>query len=107
MESKSGGGMSHKTVPVGDGVADGYVIALGPVNLVCVVASHGMVGCGAFDVAALDRFGYAAARVRRADGPVADVDDLLAAEVTEANEAARLLGVAVGMSGTAALERLR
>jgi uncharacterized protein YunC (DUF1805 family) len=35
------------------------------------------------------------------------VDDLLAAEVTEANEAARQLGVAVGMSGRAALEQLR
>ena len=107
VESKSGGGMSHQTVAVGDGVADGYVIALGPVNLVCAVAGHGMVGCGAFDVAALDKFGYAAARVRRAAGSVADVDDLLAAEVTEANEAARQLGVAVGMSGRAALEQLR
>ena len=107
VESKSGGGMSHRTVAVGDGVADGYVIALGPVNLVCAVAGHGMVGCGAFDVAALDKFTYAAARVRRADGPVADVDDLLAAEVTEANEAARRLGVVVSMSGGAALELLR
>ena len=107
VESKSGGGMSHQTVAVGDGVADGYVIALGPVNLVCAVAGHGMVGCGAFDVAALDKFGYAAARVRRTEGPVADVDDLLAAEVTEANDAARRQGVAVGMGGRAALELLR
>jgi uncharacterized protein YunC (DUF1805 family) len=107
VESKSGDAMSRQTIGLSDGAADGYVIPLGPVNLVCAVAGHGMVGCGAFDVAALDRFGYAAARVRRADGPVADVDDLLAAEVTEANEAARRFGVAVGMSGRAALEQLR
>lgn len=107
MESKSGGVMNHQAVALSAGAADGYVIPLGPVNLVCAVAGHGMVGCGAFDVAALDRFAYAAARVRRADGAVADVDDLLAAEVTEANEAARRLGVAVGMCGRAALELLR
>jgi len=107
VESESDGAMSHQTVALRDGVADGYVIPLGPVNLVCAVAGHGMVGCGAFDVAALDRFGYAAARVRRADGAVADVDDLLAAEVAEANDAARRQGVAVGMDGRAALELLR
>lgn len=38
--------------------ADGYVIPLGNVNLVNVVTDLGMVGCGAFDVAALNNFGY-------------------------------------------------
>ncbi len=37
-------------------VADGYIIPLGPANLVAIMTDVGMVGCGAFDVAALDSF---------------------------------------------------
>ena len=37
-------------------IADGYIIPLGPANLVAVMTDVGMVGCGAFDVAALDSF---------------------------------------------------
>ena len=44
--------------------ADGFVIPLGPANLVAVKTDVGMVGCGAFDVAALDSFSYPAAKVR-------------------------------------------
>ncbi len=85
--------------------ADGYVIPLGPVNLVNVVTDIGMVGCGAFDVAALDHFGYPAARVKATRGTaVATVDDLLVAEVKDANAAASKLGVMVGMSGREALD---
>jgi uncharacterized protein YunC (DUF1805 family) len=87
--------------------ADGYVILLGPVNLVAVVTDVGMVGCGAFDVAALDRFDYPAARVRATRGTsVATIDDLLVGEVKDANAAATRLGVQLGMSGAEALERL-
>jgi len=54
--------MVHKKVQLTDKQADGYIIPLGPVNLVSVVTDSGMVGCGAFDVAVLDNFGYPAAR---------------------------------------------
>ncbi len=37
-------------------VANGFIIPIGPVNLVAVMTDIGMVGCGAFDVAALDSF---------------------------------------------------
>ncbi len=85
--------------------ADGYVIPLGPVNLVNVVTDIGMVGCGAFDVAALDHFGYPAARVKATRGTsIATVDDLLVGEVKDANAAASKLGVMVGMSGREALD---
>jgi hypothetical protein len=50
-------------------IADGYIIPLGPANLVAVMTDIGMVGCGAFDVAALDSFSYPAAKVRPAIGP--------------------------------------
>ena len=50
--------MEKVTVRLSHKVADGYVIPLGPANLVTVVTDVGMVGCGAFDVAALDLFSY-------------------------------------------------
>ncbi|MGD8513405.1 MAG: YunC family protein [Deltaproteobacteria bacterium] len=97
--------MLHQKVQLTNKQAKGYVIPLGPVNLVHVVTDMGMVGCGAFDVAALDAFGYAAARVRATRGAsVANIDDLLVGEVKDANAAAVELGVRVGMSGREALD---
>ena len=55
--------MSHK-VQLTDTQAEGCVIPLGPVNLVNVVTDSDMIGCGVFDVVALDKFGYPAARVK-------------------------------------------
>jgi len=97
--------MVHEKVKLTHKHADGYVIPLGPVNLVNVVTDRGMVGCGAFDVAALDHFGYPAARVKATRGTaVATVDDLLIGEVKDANVAASKLGVKIGMSGREALD---
>ena len=52
--------MHHEKVQLKNKQADGYIIPLGPVNVVGVVTDGGMVGCGAFDVIALDRFDYPA-----------------------------------------------
>ena len=99
--------MVHEKIQLAGKQADGYVIPLGPVNLVNVVTDVGMLGCGAFDVAALDNFGYPAARVKSAGGgSISTVDDLLAGVVKDANAAAIKLGVNVGMSGREALERM-
>ena len=87
--------------------ARGFVYPLGPVNLVAVVTDIGMVGCGAFDVAALEKFGYPAARVRPSSGPsIASIPDLLAGIIKDANSPAQKRGVRVGMTGKEALERL-
>jgi uncharacterized protein YunC (DUF1805 family) len=87
--------------------ARGFVYNLGPVNLVAVVTGEGMVGCGAFDVAALEKFGYPAARVRPASGPsIASIPDLLAGIIKDANGPAQARGVKVGMTGREALGRL-
>ena len=97
--------MLHEKVRLTNKQADGYVIPLGPVNLVNVVTDMGMVGCGAFDVAALDHFGYPAARVKATRGTsVATIDDLLVGEVKDTNAAASKLGVKIGMSGREALD---
>ncbi len=60
--------MKSEEIQLENSMGTGYVLPLGPVTLVWVVARRGLVGCGAFDVAALGRFGYPAARVRPACG---------------------------------------
>ena len=99
--------MIHEKVRLSDKQAEGYVVPLGRVSLVFVVTDVGLVGCGAFDVAALDHFDYPAARVKATGrGSVAAIEDLLGGEVKEANSTAQRLGVEVGMSGQEALERM-
>ena len=99
--------MKVDMIQIGAKTVQGYVIPAGPVNLVFACTPDGLVGCGAIDAGALDRFHYAAARVRPTRGTsIATIEDLLAGEIREANEAARQRGVAVGMSGREALERM-
>jgi uncharacterized protein YunC (DUF1805 family) len=87
--------------------AAGYIVPLGPINLVWVVARMGLVGCGAFDVRALERFGYPAARVRATKTPsVESLDDLLSGEIREVNTEAERFGVTIGMSGKEGLDLL-
>jgi uncharacterized protein YunC (DUF1805 family) len=86
---------------------EGFVIPLGSANLVGIKTDVGMVGCGAFDVAALDSFSYPAARVRPATGPsIVDTDDILKGIVKEANRSAMGRGIRNGMTGRQALELL-
>jgi uncharacterized protein YunC (DUF1805 family) len=85
--------------------ADGFVIPLGPFNLVGVATDTGLVGCGAFDVSALDGFGYPAVKVRSGKGdPIATIEDLLSGIVKDVNKGAMSLGVRVGMTGREALD---
>ena len=99
--------MIQEKVAYKEGEADGYVIPLGPVSLVLAVGKRGMVGCGAFDVLALDKFDYPAARVKPTRrSSIASLEDLLAGEIKDANLAAARLGVKVGMSGKEALALL-
>ena len=83
-------------------VADGFIIPLGPANLVAIKTDVGMIGCGAFDVAALDSFSYPAAKVRPSIGPsIVDTDDILKGIVKEANRSAMGRGIKNGMTGRA------
>jgi uncharacterized protein YunC (DUF1805 family) len=99
--------MVHEKVYLAGKQAEGYVIPLGDFNIVTVVTDSGMVGCGAFDLAALESLGYPAARVKGYGGKlIATIDDLLAGKVKDANKAAVLRGIKIGMSGKEALELL-
>jgi len=97
--------MNIEKVQLSNKTAEGYVIPLKDVNLVFAKTAVGMVGCGAFDVMALDKFGYPAVRVRPATGTsIRTIDDLLNGLVREANAAANKCGVKEGMTGKEALE---
>jgi len=99
--------MEYIPVRLSRKVADGFIIPLGPANLVAVKTDAGLVGCGAFDVAALDSFSYPAAKVRPATGPsIVNTGDILAGIVKEANRAAVSRGIRTGMTGKEALELL-
>jgi uncharacterized protein YunC (DUF1805 family) len=70
-----------------------------------VVTDVGMVGCGAFDVMALNSFDYPAARVRPAcSSSISTIDELLDGIIKEVNPAAEKLGVKIGQTGREALE---
>lgn len=87
--------------------ATGYTIPLGPLAIVMIITDKGMVGCGAFDVLALDRFGYPAARVRPSrDDSIATLDDLLNGIIKEANRTATACGIREGMPVREALTYL-
>lgn len=99
--------MDHEIIELNGKLARGYVIPLGLMNLVFVVTYKGMVGCGAFDVMALNNFGYPAARIRPFKGSfISSIDDLLEGIIKEANPTAEKLGVRTGMSGREALDLL-
>ena len=99
--------MIEKDVPLLNSVGKGFVVPVGNVNIVGVVVGNGLVGCGAFDVKAMDTFACPAAKVRPVNGPsVVTVDDVLSGIVKEANNAAGALGVKVGITGKEALDLL-
>lgn len=100
--------MTDEKIIVGGTAFVCSVIPAGPVNIVFAANEHGLVGCGAIDVAALAGFGYAAARIRPPEGQasVATADDLLRGIIKEANAPAEQKGVRVGMTGEEALALL-
>ncbi len=99
--------MNHIKVQLTRKQADGYVIPFGAVNLVNAVTDVGMVGCGAFDVSALNNFGYPAAKVRLSQGSsITTIGDLLQGIVKEVNPAAENLGLKVRITGREALDLL-
>jgi uncharacterized protein YunC (DUF1805 family) len=68
---------------------------------------RGVLGCGLYDCSVATRFGYAVAICRGTpEQPLVEPEDLLAARVAEISDAARVLGIEVGMTGEQALKCL-
>lgn len=94
--------MKHIPIDINGRTIDGYEILAGPFSIVFVTTGTGMVVCGAFDLAALDRLNVAAAKVTG----VSSVDQLLAGTVKDVNQAAKARGIEVGVTGREALAKM-
>ncbi len=105
MIKQEGRALIHKKIQLSNRTADGYAIPMGPVNLVFITTEEGMIGCGAFDIDALEQFGIPAAKMKPVVGPsIATIDEILDAVVKEGNEPAVKRGIKPGMNGKEALE---
>lgn len=72
-----------------------------------ILTGRGLVGCGIYDVKTAERFGQAVAIARGTpQKPLAEPEDLLEARIVELTPQAAALGVAVGMTGREAVERM-
>ncbi len=86
--------------------ATACVIEMGPFNLVLIKTAKGMIGCGAFDVKALEKFSYPAVKIKSTDGsPVKDEADFLKGIAVEVNSFAKERGIEVEMPGKNILQR--
>ena len=85
----------------------GHIIPIGQVNLVFAQTKRGLVGCGAIDVIALEKFNIPAVKVRptTADS-VRNIDDLLKGIVVVVNSFAKEAGISPDMTGEEALRQL-
>ena len=69
--------------------------------------ARGMVGCGIFDVHVASEFGMAVAIAKGTPAkPLVEPEDLYQAKIVAVSEPAQRLGIAPGMTGTEALEKL-
>jgi uncharacterized protein YunC (DUF1805 family) len=99
--------MEEKKFSVGKTEAIGYVIPIGKVNLVFAKTPKGLIGCGALDVIALEKFELPAAKVRPVGSDsVKNIEDLLSGIVVVANRYAKDIGINIDMTGREALEHL-
>jgi uncharacterized protein YunC (DUF1805 family) len=92
---------THK-ISIENKSAEGYEIGLPGAPLLVAQGSKGFIMCGYLDINTANRLGHAAAVVRG----VMSIDELLDKAVSDVSEAAKKLGVASGMSGRQALQKL-
>lgn len=83
------------------GTAKGYSINAGAINIIFATTGKGMIACGAFNVAALEKFGYPAVRMQ---SPIRTIDELLGASAAQVNQYAAALGIDEQMTGRQCLE---
>ncbi|HOJ95509.1 MAG TPA: YunC family protein [Methanospirillum sp.] len=82
----------------------GYIIPIGDVNLVFARTPKGLVGCGAIDATALEKFKIPAVKVRPLTGDsIRNIEDLMKGCVAVVNSYAQELGITTEMNGEQAL----
>ena len=69
--------------------------------------SRGLVGCGIYDIRSANEFNLAVAIARGTPAkPLREPEDLFGAKILEVSNAAEALGVAPGMTGREAVEKM-
>src|SRR6266496_24144 len=72
-----------------------------------ILTAAGIVGCGIYDIKTAAHFGQAIAIARGTpEKPLVEPEDLLDAKIVEATPQAQALGITIGMTGKAAVEKL-
>lgn len=72
-----------------------------------LITRKGLVGCGAYHVPTMEHFGQAVAIARGTpENPLAEPEDLFEAKILEVSRQAEALGVRIGDTGRAAVEKL-
>lgn len=74
----------------------------------CVILTEvGLVGCGIYDMKTPAEFGQALAIARGTpENPLVNPEDLLDAKIVDATPQARAMGIALGMTGREAVEKM-
>jgi uncharacterized protein YunC (DUF1805 family) len=96
--------MESKKIKLKNGEATAYCVPCGPFNVIFAETGKGMIACGAFDVIALEKFGFPAVKMKK-DGGIKTIDGLLAAEAALINAQAREKGIREGLRGRDVLEK--
>jgi uncharacterized protein YunC (DUF1805 family) len=85
-----------------NGTALGLKFNMQNAPLIVIKADKGFVMCGYLDIGTAEVLGDVAVRVRG----VSSFDDVLNAQVVDATQPAKELGIVIGMSGKDALEHM-
>lgn len=98
-----------ETVPIqtSKGVAEGIALKWESFSLLLIGGPKGFLGCCIFDLGVVDGFDMPCALVDSAPGnPIGTIERMLTRNIMSANEQARKLGIAEGMSVKEAVEKL-
>lgn len=94
--------MIIEQIALKNGTALGLKFEMQNASLLVIKADKGFVMCGYLDIGTAEVLGDVAVRVRG----VSSFEDVLNAQVVDATQPAKELGIVIGMSGKDALERM-
>jgi uncharacterized protein YunC (DUF1805 family) len=97
----------NRTLEFGGGQAIGSTYQWPGGQYCAIHTAKGLVGCGIYDIRSANEFNLAVAIARGTPAnPLRDPEDLFDAKILEVSNAAEALGVAPGMTGREAVEKL-
>lgn len=97
----------HKNLETPYGSAVGAAYAWDGGQYCAIHTNRGVVGCGIYDIGCANEFGMAFALAKGSPGsPLREPEDLYEATIVATSDAAAALGIAEGMTGYEALEKM-